>query len=206
MDKRSQILIAAEELFAEKGFDGTSVRDIAHLAGVNLAMISYYFGSKEKLFEALVDFRSGYVTDVLEELVSDENLAPMGKIYKLIDFYVDRIFSNHRFHNIITRQFSTLHSTELKEMMMRMKGKNLEQVRKILQDGEKLGAFRKVDIEMTMGTLFGTISQMTLSKDFYCKILNLGPSDPNVYSKELSDRLKNHLKDLITAHLSIHKS
>ena len=206
MDKRSQILIAAEELFAEKGFDGTSVRDIAHLAGVNLAMISYYFGSKEKLFEALVDFRSGYVTDVLEELVSDENLAPMGKIYKLIDFYVDRIFSNHRFHNIITRQFSTLHSTVLKEMMMRMKGKNLEQVRKILQDGEKLGAFRKVDIEMTMGTLFGTISQMTLSKDFYCKILNLGPSDPNVYSKELSDRLKNHLKDLITAHLSIHKS
>ncbi|MES1161400.1 MAG: TetR family transcriptional regulator, partial [Bacteroidota bacterium] len=48
-DKREHILIVAEELFGENGFDGTSVRDIAHKAGVNLAMISYYFGSKEKL-------------------------------------------------------------------------------------------------------------------------------------------------------------
>ncbi|WP_431212540.1 TetR family transcriptional regulator [Puia sp. P3] len=55
-DKREHILTSAEKLFAEKGFDGTSVRDIAQLAGVNLAMISYYFGSKEKLLEALIEF------------------------------------------------------------------------------------------------------------------------------------------------------
>ena len=42
---------AAEELFAEKGFSGTSVRDIADAADVNVAMISYYFGSKEKMLE-----------------------------------------------------------------------------------------------------------------------------------------------------------
>jgi AcrR family transcriptional regulator len=205
MDKRSQILIAAEELFAEKGFDGTSVRDIAHLAGVNLAMISYYFGSKEKLFEALIEYRSGYTTVLLEEVASDENLTPMGKMFKLIDFYVERILTNHRYHNIVTRQFATLHSPELKEAMMRMKERNLEQIRKIMDDGEQKGVFRKVDMEMTMGTLFGTISQMTLSKDFYCRILGMWPSDPNVYSEELSDRLKNHLKDLMSAHLSIPK-
>ncbi|HNO01068.1 MAG TPA: TetR family transcriptional regulator, partial [Chitinophagaceae bacterium] len=39
----------AEKLFAEKGYNGTSVRDIAEKAGINLAMVSYYFGSKEKL-------------------------------------------------------------------------------------------------------------------------------------------------------------
>ena len=206
MDKRSQILIAAEELFAGKGFDGTSVRDIAHLAGVNLAMISYYFGSKEKLFEALIEYRSGYTTDVLEELASDENLTPMDKMFKLIDFYVARILTNHRYHNIITRQFSTLHSPELKESMMRMKEKNLEQIRKIMEDGVKKNLFRKVDLEMTMGTIFGTISQMTLSKDFYCRILGMLSPDPNEYSQELADRLKNHLKDLIFAHLSIPKA
>jgi AcrR family transcriptional regulator len=205
MDKRSQILIAAEELFAEKGFDGTSVRDIAHLAGVNLAMISYYFGSKEKLFEALVEYRSSYTVVVLEELASDESLDPMGKMFKLIDFYVERILTNHRYHNIITRQFSTLQSPELKEFLMRMKERNLEQIRKIMEDGEQKGVFRKVDMEMTMSTLFGTISQMTLSKDFYCRILGMWPSDPNVYSEELSDRVKNHLKDLMSAHLSIPK-
>jgi AcrR family transcriptional regulator len=195
MDKRSLILNAAEELFAEKGFDGTSVRDIAHLAGVNLAMISYYFGSKEKLFEALVEYRSGYTTGVLEELAQDENLDPLGKVYKLIDFYVDRIFLNHRFHNIITRQFSTVHSSELKESMMRVKERNMVHIRRIMEDGEKKGAFRKVDIDMTIGSIFGTITQMTLSKDFYCRLFGWVSTDPNDYTPEMADRLKVHLKD-----------
>ena len=52
-DKQIAIINTAEKLFALNGFDGTSVRDIAHEAGVNLAMISYYFGSKEKLMEAV---------------------------------------------------------------------------------------------------------------------------------------------------------
>ena len=47
---------AAETLFAAKGFNGTSVLDISETAGVNLAMISYYFGSKKKLFEAMFVF------------------------------------------------------------------------------------------------------------------------------------------------------
>jgi len=49
-----------KSFLGENGFDGTSVRDIAQKAGVNLAMISYYFGSKEKLLEALIELRAGY--------------------------------------------------------------------------------------------------------------------------------------------------
>jgi AcrR family transcriptional regulator len=206
MDKRSQILGAAENLFAEKGFEGTSVRDIAHMAGVNLAMISYYFGSKEKLFESLVEHRSGYTVGVLEDLAKDEHLEPMQKMFKLIDFYVDRILTNHRFHNIISRQFSTLQSTDLKEALMRMKQKNIEQIHKIMDDGEKKGVFRKVDMELTLGTIIGTISQMTLSKEFYCRILGILSPDPDNFSPELIDRLKKHLKDLVSAHLSIPRS
>ena len=56
-DKQIQIIETAEKLFADKGFSGTSVRDIADEADVNLAMISYYFGSKEKLLEALFTHR-----------------------------------------------------------------------------------------------------------------------------------------------------
>ena len=48
-DKQIQILETAEKLFAENGFDGTSVRQISKAADINIAMISYYFGSKEKL-------------------------------------------------------------------------------------------------------------------------------------------------------------
>ena len=67
-EKQIEILQVAEKLFAEKGFDGTSVRDIAKIATINVAMISYYFGSKEKLLEALVLHRISSMRLHLENL------------------------------------------------------------------------------------------------------------------------------------------
>lgn len=51
---RERILDAAERLFAERGFAGTSLRDIASAARVNLAAANYHFGSKDELFRAAV--------------------------------------------------------------------------------------------------------------------------------------------------------
>jgi AcrR family transcriptional regulator len=52
-DPRERIFLAAERLFAERGFDGVSVRDIVQAAEVNLAAVSYYFGSKSELLLAV---------------------------------------------------------------------------------------------------------------------------------------------------------
>ena len=56
-DKQIHILNVAEELIAQKGFEGTSVREISSKAEINVAMISYYFGSKEKMMANLYQFR-----------------------------------------------------------------------------------------------------------------------------------------------------
>ena len=45
---------AAAELFSARGYDGASTRDIAEKAGVNVALINRYFGSKAKLFNAAI--------------------------------------------------------------------------------------------------------------------------------------------------------
>ncbi len=53
-DTRRRILEAALEMFAAEGYDGTSTRQLAEQAGVNLPAIQYYFGSKEGLFRAVI--------------------------------------------------------------------------------------------------------------------------------------------------------
>jgi AcrR family transcriptional regulator len=53
-DTRTQILDAAEHLFAERGYHGASVRAITDLAGANLAAVAYHFGSKAQLLTAVV--------------------------------------------------------------------------------------------------------------------------------------------------------
>jgi AcrR family transcriptional regulator len=52
-DSRARLMKAAEQLFAEKGVQAVSIRDIAAAAGVNSALIGYYFGGKEELFVAV---------------------------------------------------------------------------------------------------------------------------------------------------------
>ncbi|MBS1915085.1 MAG: TetR/AcrR family transcriptional regulator [Bacteroidetes bacterium] len=199
-DKREHILAVAEKLFGDKGFDGTSVRDIAQHANVNLAMISYYFGSKEKLLEALLEQRANYT--ILEALNKDESLTPWEKIDKVIDFYVDKIMNNLCIHNIM-QQANRSSTPGIKELTTKIKLRNFEQIKKIVLDGQKKKLFRKVDIEMTVGTVMGTISQVTLARHFYNVLFNIEDGNDEAYRKKMGPKLKSHLKQLLHAHLDI---
>lgn len=55
-DTREAILAAAREAFAERGYDGATIRQIATSAGVDPALVHHYFGTKEELFAATVNF------------------------------------------------------------------------------------------------------------------------------------------------------
>ena len=55
MDCRSKLLATAARLFARKGYNGVSVRELAKAAGVNLSMISYHFGGKEGLYAEVLN-------------------------------------------------------------------------------------------------------------------------------------------------------
>jgi len=99
-EKQVQIMETAEILFAEKGFNGTSVRDIAEKANVNLAMISYYFGSKDKLLEALFGYRGEYFKLKLETMIDDKELSSLEKMNTLIDHYIEKIMQQQCFSRI----------------------------------------------------------------------------------------------------------
>ncbi|NLI96759.1 MAG: helix-turn-helix transcriptional regulator, partial [Synergistaceae bacterium] len=52
---KERLLSAAGALFSQKGYDRTSVREIARAAGANAAAVSYYFGGKEGLYRAVLE-------------------------------------------------------------------------------------------------------------------------------------------------------
>jgi AcrR family transcriptional regulator len=64
-----RILDAAEQLFAQRGYHGVSLRDITRAAGVDVALVSYHFGGKRELFTAVFERRSEVLNrERLEEL------------------------------------------------------------------------------------------------------------------------------------------
>jgi AcrR family transcriptional regulator len=73
-DTRERVLAAAERLFATRGIDAVSVRDITEAAGANLAAVNYHFGSKHGLIDAVVQRRADQLgqrrSELLDELES----------------------------------------------------------------------------------------------------------------------------------------
>jgi len=70
-DTRGQVLDAARTEFAEKGYDGTSVRGIARAAGVDPALVHHYFGSKEQVFVAAMALPMDPATALPDVLAGD---------------------------------------------------------------------------------------------------------------------------------------
>ena len=78
IDTRSVILQSASELFAVNGFDAVSIREISKAADVNIALISYHFGSKEGLFTAILENNLPLMCEMLHG-IQEQNIPCWGK-------------------------------------------------------------------------------------------------------------------------------
>ncbi|MCI5083313.1 MAG: TetR family transcriptional regulator [Saprospiraceae bacterium] len=84
----------ARKIFQEKGFEATRTRDIAEMAGINLALLNYYFRSKKKLYdiimlETLQSFFSGILP-----IMDNQETSLREKIEQFVDRYIDMLSQN----------------------------------------------------------------------------------------------------------------
>jgi AcrR family transcriptional regulator len=199
-DKQIQIIQVAEKLFAEKGFDGTSIRDIAKEAKINIAMISYYFGSKEQLLESLIIYRATDIKLQLNNLIL-EDLNPVEKINKLIELYVYKINGNRCIYKIVHFEFSSQKREINMEAFTELKKGNLKTLEAIIQDGQEKGFFRKdIIVPLITPTILGTYFHFHMNKPFYENLLELNTEEK--YNTYIKTTLTMHIQQTIKALLT----
>lgn len=200
-DKKEIILDAAEQLFAQKGYEGSSVRDICQLASVNLAMVSYYFGNKEGLFEKLIDRKVSFLREKLQSLLENDHLTYMEKVEAFSDGYTDRLFERRGLALTILREMSMQQRCHFHETMGEIFLGNMNIMQKIINQGIEKGEFRKVDVELTLATMMGTIHQVLVNEILVRKFSGI-PDDADPYTDpNFRLRVKNHLKQILKNHL-----
>ncbi len=93
LDTEAKIKEAAKRVFLKQGFEGTKIRQIAEEAGVNVALVNYYFRSKEQLFKSIYMelFKVFFGKMIL--LLNEETPLEV-KIWKIVDRYTDLIMDN----------------------------------------------------------------------------------------------------------------
>ena len=197
-EKQLEIITVAEKLFSVKGYAGTSVREIAESAGVNIAMISYYFNSKEKLMEAIFAVRTGHSTEKLEKLLQDHTLMPIEKLEILVDDYIQKVFDQHIFYKLMYFEQMLDQNPAINKMLLQLKRKNAELIIKLIEDGQQKGVFKAdIDIPFLIQTMVGIIMHSCMNREYYRSIANLDHLSNDEFMIEYKSRLKKYVKDLI---------
>lgn len=94
LSTEEKILISAARVFTEKGYAGTKTRDIAEEAGINLALLNYYFRSKEKLFEQVMKVKLAVLFGQVVPIVSNPGTALEEKIDLVSEKYFEILSKN----------------------------------------------------------------------------------------------------------------
>lgn len=195
---KREILDIATELFAKKGFDGTSTRDICKAAGVNISMISYYFGGKEELYSKVV---SNIVENIIQYILNNLRIKELPKsfdhlskeekisaLFKFLDMMMDYFYSDKISDSaimIIFREQMTSGvplNAEGYKVLKRLLASILDK-----DENDKEIIFRTL-------TIVGQIHSAKILKQFSLKMMN-----QSGYSKEDIQMLKKIIMEQVTA-------
>jgi len=204
IDKKDHILEVAERVFAEHGFDGASTRMISGEAGVNMAMLNYYFGSKEGLLISLFERRTSTFRSLIQNIGNNDRISSWQKVNEYIDAYIDRVFTNNCFQKVIHQEMTVRRTGELADKITHMIMQNVIELRKILHEGIERGEFRRdIDTEMAVATVFGLKSQIINSSHISSQMLGYDTQDPQNMQEKLKPRIKDYLTKLLKSYLLI---
>lgn len=113
---KQKVVDAASALFFQKGFDGTTVRDIAERASVNVSLISYYFKSKQGLLEyAVSTYYEHFFTQIRQMLEDVKDQSPLEKVKKLTEVIIEYRQEHYQIASLVQRELS-LDSTFVREV------------------------------------------------------------------------------------------
>jgi TetR/AcrR family transcriptional regulator len=153
---RSAILKAAEQIYAEHGLAGARTDAIAAAAGVNKALLYYYFKSKEGLYEAVVGSQMQEFFKQAREVLSAE--GPAGPILlRYVSYHFDFIGTHPNYPRIFQRMM--MEGDRNLYRMIREFSLPLKNVfEALLERGMKSGEFQRLDKEHTLVSISGMIS------------------------------------------------
>ena len=161
---KAALLRAGERLFAEHGFDRTTLDAISETAGANKAMIAYYFGGKEKLYEAILE---DVVASVLGRVSARaaQYSSPEDELREYIRILGEAILERPTFSAIIVREYlgGTMQERERPASLI---SQFFKTTNRIYRAGRRTGAFVKTDPHMLHLSIVGSLIYFTITKPY----------------------------------------
>jgi AcrR family transcriptional regulator len=184
---KNKIIDAATALFNNQGYDGTSIREIAKLANVNIANISYYFNSKKGLLEYLITkYFEGYFQKV-DEAISDNREKHVSEmLYCVIKSALNYQFENSGLTRFVYRELS-LDTILVREIMSTYLMREKYIYSSILNVGIKRGEFEDISTSSFLISVKSFLSTPFLFQHYSQEVLQWSVQSHLFQSKYMSD-------------------
>ena len=142
--REQQLINIAVELFAHKGYEGTSLRDIAETAGITKAALYYWFPEKEKLFQRVVADRMEALLEHVT-LAVNEASEPIDKIRVFLLCSAEQIDANRAGWVASSNTFWSNFNAEQRSAIVPLRDRFERLLRQCVTDAVTQGALRAVD-------------------------------------------------------------
>ncbi len=198
-EKQIYILDIAEELIAKQGYEGTSVRDICSKAGINVAMISYYFGSKEKMMSYLYQYRVLKTRENFSEFADTiKDGKPEMQMKEIIKYIVGQLFKYNYFHGFVTQELR--HTDSVKNELLDFYQLFVKKLDDVIKKGVASGVFTFTPKpEDVLTTIIGSTLFVIRNRNFY--EMYVPNKNEETYAKEAEKKVRMNLLLSIFANL-----
>ena len=184
-DSREALIGAALTVFAQKGYEGATVKDLADAAGVNVSLVSYHFGGKENLYRACVstfgEERAVATERILRDASSKAEFVLRLKLFAedMVDFFE----GNQNACKIIDRGMDALDPVLL-EVFKNVFFRVFSSLHNFVESGQRSGFVRKdCDTEITASLMFGSLKHLNSSQEI-ARFLGRRTLDEPVYRNQ----------------------
>jgi TetR/AcrR family transcriptional regulator len=193
---REALIAAGTALFAERGYDGVPVAELAEKAGVNKAMINYHFGGKRQLY---VDIVSGVFTEIVAQVerLGGEDRPALQLLREVVAVVGDTNRRNPHFCTMMLREV-VAGGHHFESELIQYPARMLAAVQRIVARGIRKGELRPVDPLLTHLSLIGSLVFFFATQPFRDRVLAeknpAGPApDPAAYVKHVQELLTHGL-------------
>ena len=191
-DTSTRLRVAGRRLFARQGYDGASVRTITEEAGANLGAVTYHFGSKERLYEAVVDSALGPVRQRVTEAASVPG-PPLERIEGVVRAIFAHLNENPDMPHFMLQQVTS--GLEPIEPVQQTVQHVLGTLSTLVREGQKDGTILESDM---MPTVIGIIA-IPVHLTLVGQLLSRAAGLPGAVSP---DRAEEHAVQFVTRALS----
>jgi len=153
---RSSIITAARALFAERGLEGTSVREVAEAAKVNNAMIYYHFTDKVEMYRAVLADSFTEFDRIWKHEIFSTDASARTKIQKYVEELIRFQQDNEEIRRILSMEFASC-GKNIKWLSDNFFNHSYEKLAAILKEGMKKGELKKVDLSVAISSLVGMV-------------------------------------------------